>query len=84
MRTLHFFLTFIISGICVYFFLSSKLKNRNQLQKVRLNITQWMKMTRNERHALDEKDYKRTFARKKKLLNKIRQEYVSLIDKNNN
>ncbi len=41
-------------------------------------------MTRNERHALDEKDYKRTFARKKKLLNKIRQEYVSLIDKNNN
>ncbi|WP_320667369.1 hypothetical protein [Prochlorococcus sp. MIT 1307] len=49
-----------------------------KLRKKFSNITAWMEMSREERHAWDEKHKKTSMEKKKMLLGQIRKEYVAL------
>jgi len=67
-------------GAAVILYLKNVRKNKRKGSKSLSKIAIWMKMTREERHALDFKDKKISMKRKKILLNQIRKEYSRLSD----
>ena len=63
------------------FIFRKKKKNTQEKIKYKLDINNWMDLTKEERLEIDSKEKNESMRKKKALLKSIRQEYIKIRDK---
>tara|TARA_Y100001978_G_scaffold116329_1_gene103754 strand:- start:32 stop:274 length:243 start_codon:yes stop_codon:yes gene_type:complete len=75
------FILNVFTNIKDHYF-GKKLKKRGELKFNKENFYSWMNLTKKDRFNLSKIDSMNYFAERKNLLNKIRNEYKDIIEKN--